>query len=256
MKLYDDTKELKSVAIVAGGQSYKDYLQYAIYKGGKSQGADDVWTVNLFGDIIKHDLLFHMDDTEVQKMVQSERPHSMQTLNWLHENVPFFTTTVYPDYPNAMEYTLEAVVNKIRTNYLGNSVSYALAYAILREIPKVYIFGADFWDRNKHLQLFEAGRANVEFIMGIGHCMGVCYDVCGSSRLLDTNKPSDEKPYGYDAHTITWDKSDGGFKMIKTPKDLPTMEELNKRENTILTPLEEAMQTSQRHDEHGNKLEH
>ena len=207
---------MKTVSIVAQGGSFASYIQECTDKGGVPP-SDEVWTVNAMGGVIKHDLLFHMDDCKVQESRPNRNIHRM--MGWLKEHPKFMTSTAYPDYPGAIEYPLEDVVNCIGVPYLNGTVAYALAYAIYQEFDGIRLYGADF--SYAHVHKAERGRGCVEFLLGVAMSRGIALHLPKYTTLMDTCEPWNIKMYGYDAWDIDWDVTEEGLVLKKQPKPLP-----------------------------------
>lgn len=215
---------MKTVSIVAQGGSFASYIQDRADKGG-SKITDEIWVVNTLGNIIDHDLLFHMDDCRLQ----AKRPNGniQKMLAWLRDHPKFMTSTVYPEYPGAIEYPLEDVARCIGVPYFNGTVAYALAYAIYREFDGIRLYGADF--TYSHVHKAERGRACVEFLLGIAMSRGIALHLPKYTTLMDTCESWNLKNYGYDAWEIDWDVTEDGLVLKREPKELPSgeyMEEL------------------------------
>lgn len=217
---------MRTVSIVAQGGSFASYIQECADKGGVPP-TDEVWCVNTLGGIIKHDLLFHMDDCKVQESRPNRNIHNM--MGWLKTHPRFMTSTVYDDYPGAVEYPLEEVVNCIGTPYLNGTVAYALAYAIYQEYDGIRLYGADFTYADVHKA--ESGRGCVEFLIAIALERGIKVYLPPYTTLMDTRESWNVKLYGMDAWEIDVDviADDEGrpkLNVKKTPKPLPKGEEI------------------------------
>src|SRR5512139_3732523 len=210
---------MKTVSIVAQGGSFASYIQDCTDKGGIPQ-TDEVWTVNAMGGVIKHVLLFHMDDCRVQESRPNRNIHSM--MGWLKEHPRFFTSKVYPDYPGAMAYPLEEVVQCIGVPYLNGTVAYALAYAIYQEFDGIRLYGADF--TYAHVHKAERGRGCVEFLLGVAMSRGIALHLPKYTTLMDTCEPWNVKCYGYDAYDLEWTVTPEGLKLRMDDKPLPSGE--------------------------------
>jgi hypothetical protein len=190
-----------SVAIVGLGRSHQDYIFECAAHGSRKAVADETWAINAMTNIIQWDLAIAMDHPElpfikekIEKGLNSYKGYQM-----FDEDRTILSADTHPDYPAFKKYPLEDVINCIKIPYLNNSVSYALAYAILKEVPTVKMYGLDFFypgeDDKKHIH--EAGRSNVEFLIGIALSRGMAIHIAQNSSLLDNNVPLDQKFYGY-----------------------------------------------------------
>lgn len=215
-----------SVAIVAMGASNSTYIKLAAQKGGKFRVADEIWAINSMGGVIHHDRLFAMDDLKLQEARAKEKPDGNVAglMTWLRTHPKFYTSTVYPEYPGAVEFPLQAVVKAVGNGYFNSTVAYAVALAIAERIPSIAMYGCDFAYRDRPEA--EKGRACIEFLLGIAAARGVAITVPTDTTLLDASAPPYERWYGYDAWNMTVAP---GNQIQKTPKPLPTVDEIERR---------------------------
>ena len=210
---------MKTVSIIAQGGSFASYIQECTDKGGAPL-TDEVWTVNAMGGLLKHDLLFHMDDCRLQESRPNRNIHRM--MDWLKTHPKFFTSKAYPDYPGAMEYPLDEVVKDIGVPYLNGTVAYAVAYAIYQKYDGIRLYGADF--TYSHVHKAERGRGCVEFLLGIAWARGIKLHLPGMTTLLDMREEPNIRLYGYDAYDLEFDEDEAGPVVKRTPKELPSGE--------------------------------
>ena len=55
------------LAIVALGPSWHDYVHLTEAAGGRHAIFDQTWVINSFGNVLDHDMVWHMDDIRVQE---------------------------------------------------------------------------------------------------------------------------------------------------------------------------------------------
>lgn len=223
----------KTVAIVAMGMSSATYLRLASTKGDRHRVADEIWAINSMGGVIKHDLLFHMDDCKVQEARAERQPEGniAGMVGWLKGHPRFITSKAYADYPGAIEFPLEEVINKIGIAYFNNTVAYAVAYAMFLGVEKISLYGVDFSYENGHKA--EKGRGCVEFLLGAASAGGIAVEVASDSTLLDANVNESMRFYGYDASDMKMERTaDGVLVVHQTPREqLPSAEEIEIRYN-------------------------
>lgn len=212
------------------GPSSGTYLAVAASAGTRKEIADEVWAINAMGDVIHHDLLFHMDDCKLQETRAEVDPDGCVAgmVKWLKSHPKFITSKAYPDYPGAIEFPLEEVINRFGTTYFNNTVAYAVAYAIYIGVEEIMLYGVDFTYSDHHKA--EMGRGCVEYWIGVANANRIHVAVASNSTLLDSNVPQENKPYGYDAYHVSYEIKDG-VKVIKKDKPLPTPEEIESRYN-------------------------
>ncbi len=185
--------EGKTVAIVGMGKSWFDYNL------AKSHGShfDEVWAINAVASVIYHDRVFMMDPASrfLDTYDAAGQTDSMSKLLQEHEG-PIYTCELDDRCPGLVEYPIKEVLGACGCHYLNNTVAYAVAFALYNKVAKVKMFGVDFSYKG-NLHFAESGRACVEF--WLGKCMhaGIQVEVAGTSGLLDTSVPPEEKLYGY-----------------------------------------------------------
>lgn len=192
-----------TVAIVAMGGSSMDYIGLASQHGGRHALADETWAINAMGGVIHHDRLFAMDD--ISALVAQRRGEGRKVatgmLDWLEEHPgPVYVPREYSHIPGSVEYPVEDVLNAVGFPYLNNTVAYTLAFALYLnheygQPSKVKMYGCDFTYPNKSVA--EAGRANVEWLMGIAGERDIHIEVSNSTTLMDAHQPLNKRLYGY-----------------------------------------------------------
>lgn len=226
----EQKKPQKSVAIVAMGASAAQYVQLASNLGTRLRVADETWAINCMGGVIDHDLLFHMDDCKVQEARAERKPEGAIAgmVTWLKDHPKFVTSRAYPDYPGAIEFPLQDVINKFNSTYFNNTVAYAVAYALYQGFTRIMMFGCDYHYDNAPKA--ESGRGCVEYWLAIAACHGVEINVASASSLMDANVPDCCRFYGYDAVDVKLQQAEKGVQVEFTEREkLPTAEEIEKR---------------------------
>lgn len=222
----------ETVAIVAMGESSRTFMASAANKGGKL--VDEVWAINAMGGVIQHDRLFHMDDMRIQQARADKSDGSIAgMMKWLPDNsAPVYTSKVYPEYPCAVEYPIEWVLNRTKHCYFNNTVPYALAFAIALGVKHVHLYGCDYsYARDAHHR--EKGRACLEYWLGIAGTHGIAVTVPNDTSLLDANeKLGRDTLYGYDAEWLTVEMTESGFNVARVDRrqeDIPTADQMTIR---------------------------
>lgn len=206
-KHFGDRPIPKSIAIVAMGASRIDYGTRAAYGGGYKAAADEVWAINRMGGVIYNDILWRMDDLRhTREFVSSEYERVLK------EHPMVVTSTPYPEYPNAIAFPLEKVLNNIGIPYFKTCPAYALAYAIYLGIPEIHIYGCDYTYPNQIEA--EEGKGNFEMLMGIAYARKVELCLGPNASLLDNCIPMEQRFYGY-RNSVTAVCPDGKWKVIK-----------------------------------------
>lgn len=210
------------VAIVGLGPSAQSYIDTIERHGGRHARFDQVWVINTFGDVLQHDVLFFMDnianvmrEAEEESRDPDQRAKLRQMLAWLKKHPgPVFTSIPHPDYPGTVAFPLEEVVRKVGTQYLNNSVAYAVVFAICIGVKKISLYGCDYtYNENGHEG---TGRGCTEFWLGVAAAKGIEVAVTRTSTLLGSNAP-ERRFYGYEAYDIAI-SDDDERKLTMTPK--------------------------------------
>ena len=159
-------KKIKSVAIVALGNSCAEYLMAKI----RSESFDETWAINSMSSAIFHDKVFMMDPPSrfLDGEFAGKQTNSMKDRLLKKLDIPIYSCVLDKRCPDVVEYPLQKVLEKTKYAYLNNTVAYSLAYAIAFE----------FW-------------------LSVAISRGIKVNIASSSSLLDTNVPDAEKLYGY-----------------------------------------------------------
>ena len=237
LKIFDHLRKLpdltgKKVAIVAMGKSNDQYIMAKTY----SVNFDEVWAINVMAGIIYHDRAFMMDPAcrFLDSEVAGDQTSLMRAVLKQHKG-PIYTCELDKRCPGLVEYPLEQVVNKIKTWYLNNTVAYAIAFAIASKVKEMQIYGIDFSYKN-HVHFAEAGRACCEFLISKAIEKGIRVGISGTSSLLDTNVPFEQKLYGY--HRLddppVFETNDETFRIKKSSQ-------INKQKQKVIDTPSEAI---------------
>tara|TARA_Y100000310_G_scaffold334209_2_gene413397 strand:- start:838 stop:1563 length:726 start_codon:yes stop_codon:yes gene_type:complete len=172
----------KRVAIVALGASFMSFMRECMTNSYYENPFDEVWTLNRGIKGFHHDKLFVMDDF---RWIEE---HSPGYAKWLKEHDrPIITSTPYPEYPNAIEYPINEVLETITDDVFAvNTVAYMLAYAIHIRVAEVTIYGADFVYPNGDTS--EYGGQAVAYLCGMMRHFGLIHRIPQESTLLYANK--------------------------------------------------------------------
>lgn len=225
-KRQDPVPVPEHVAIVALGPTCERYVDLVKRLGGRHKLADQTWVINALGDVLAHDLVFHMDDVRIQEVRAAAHPDSniAAMLAWLKTHPgPVMTSRAHPDYPGLVEFPLQDVINALQCDpYFNGTGAYAIAYAIFLGVKKISAFGFDFTYPNAHHA--EKGRACVEYLLGIAWARGIDLSLPDTTPLMDRNEPLAQRLYGYDTLDVTIEGDGNGLaKVTMVPHDrLPT----------------------------------
>ena len=203
----------ESVAIVACGESARDFVASFIDKTRVGEIADEIWTINRARFAFKHDKCFSMDPPEYWA---KNYPYMAERMK--KAEAPIITSKAHPDWPMTVDYPLEFVWEKTQSSYFSNSVPYAVAYALAIGVKKLSLFGCDFWFMEAG-DTTEIGRSCTEYWLGRCEQAGMHIELATHSTLMglayrNAHKHPDPKFhsfsrhhfYGYDEKpTFGWD---------------------------------------------------
>lgn len=220
------------VVLLGLGPSLECYLDVVKRMGSRRAFADEVWAINALGDIVQCDRVFHMDDVRVQEARAAAAPASniAAMLPWLKAHPgPIYTSIPHPDYPGTVAYPLEDVINELGcSGYFNSTAAYAVALAVAIGVKKITLFGFDFTYPNAHQA--EAGRACVEYYLGMAQARGILIGLPNTTSLMDGCLTATDRFYGFDGASISQERDDfGQVRLTFTPRPLPTAAEIEAR---------------------------
>jgi len=227
----------RHITIVALGFTAEDYMKRAKQFGDRHRFADQIWGINQAGNILRCDLVWHMDDVRIQEIRARANPDGTiaNMLQWLKTyDGTVMTSRAHPDYPCLVEFPLEDVLNRYGWGYFNSTTAYAAAYAGYLGAQQISLFGCDFTYADSHKA--EKGRACLEWWLGFlagggGAAPGISINVPAQSSLMDAIEDQSEDDavfYGYDAVEVSVTRDEAGkFKIAFTERaELPTAEEI------------------------------
>lgn len=182
----------KAVNIIAMGSSRSDFFTAQLMETRPDILVDaELWTINYMGAQIRCDRIVHVDP--VHPYLGHPPVRDMCEFA-LKDNIPLYTSHPHPKYPNQVIYPFDRVSAALGgITYFNTSVAYAIALAMAEGFNEIGLFGCDFSYPDVHMA--ESGRANCEFLMGIGTQRGVRFAVAQSSTLMDMY--CRQAPYGW-----------------------------------------------------------
>jgi len=183
-----------NIAIVAMGESQLDY-HLSISHGNEY---DEVWAINAMAGIARQvDRTFMLDPASrfLDTDHAGSQTHLMKKILKTHPG-PIYTCELDERCDNLVEFPLLEVVKDTGSNYLNNTVCFAIAFALYNRVGRLNMFGVDFTYKG-NLHFAEAGRACTEFWLSKCITAGMIVSVAPRSGLLDTDVPVKDKIYGY-----------------------------------------------------------
>lgn len=176
----------KTVAIVALGRSSQEYvheMMSVIRSGPDKVPYDEVWTVNRGLRSFAHDKLWVMDDF---RWIEKKSPGYAEFLK--RHDKPVFTSTVYPEYPTAVEFPYQQAVEFFEDDlFNANTISYMAAYAIMIGVKQLHLYGCDFFYPNGSTA--ESGGQALAYLLGWARAkFGLMHIIPNTSTLLYAHK--------------------------------------------------------------------
>ena len=175
-----------NVAIVALGGSSQEYVMTRI----NSHKFDEVWGINSIGAIFNVDRTFMMDPAsrfldgiKAGKQTGIAQEFLLKTPN----KGPIYSCCKDERVPEIELYPLDKVVKKAGHAYFNNTVAYALAYAIYKEVESINLYGIDF-SYKENINFAEAGRACCEFWCAIALRKGIKVNVVSTVQVIQDGK--------------------------------------------------------------------
>lgn len=225
------------VAIVGLGPSCVTLFELSRRQGGLSAYCDEVWGINVIGDVLRCHRVFHMDDLRVQEARAAANPagNIAAMVRWLKTHPgPVYTSVVRDGYPGLVAFPLQDVLNGGHDSnggapYFNSTTAYAVAYAIHIGVKHISLFGIDYTLPNRHRA--EQGRACVEFWLGIAAARGIEITVPETSALMDACATDRDRLYGYDCIDVHLANQDDGSVQVRFTDraEMPTAAEIEVR---------------------------
>ena len=185
--------EGKKVAIVAMGKSQLDYHMSISH----SKEYDEVWAINSMCAVVKPDRVFIMDPVSRFFETNDAGPQTKVLCKTLPKlKCPIYSCELDKRVPGLKLYPLEEVVQKTSCGYFNNTIAYAIAFALYKEVAGISLYGADF-SYKTNIHFGELGRGCCEFWLAKCMAQGIDVSIAATSPMLDTNIPEKEKLYGY-----------------------------------------------------------
>jgi hypothetical protein len=91
----------------------------------------------------------------------------------------------------AMVYPLDEIIDKFKSKYFANSISYMVAYAMYQGVKSIAFYGIDHINYREYM----IARCGLEYWAGRAQQSGIDLEVAGDSAILNT---INGKLYGYD----------------------------------------------------------
>ena len=183
----------KKVAIVAMGKSQLDYHMSISH----SKEYDEVWAINSMCAVVKPDRVFLMDPVSRFFETNDAGPQTKVLRKTLPKlKCPIYSCVLDKRVSSLKLYPLEKVIKATNCGYFNNTIAYAIAFALYKEVAGISLYGADFsYTTNVHFG--ELGRGCCEFWLAKCMAQGIDVSIAATSPMLDTNIPEKEKLYGY-----------------------------------------------------------
>jgi hypothetical protein len=184
----------KRVAIVAMGSSAGFYITARC----NSMEYDEVWTINATGGVFPCNRMFMMDPPSrfLDDTVAGNQTSIVSKTITTDQTFPIYSCITDVRCPSVVDFPLEAVMKATGNYYFNNTPAYAMGFAAATGVSELHLFGLDYSYRS-NVHVAEAGRACVEFWIGVLNAKGCAVVISPSSPLMDTDVPAEERLYGY-----------------------------------------------------------
>lgn len=176
------------IAIVAMGTSREQYISECLEKSSRWQVADETWAINAMAGVIQHDRAIIMDRLSYFASAARDENKALDGYrDWLHKHQgPIYTSELDPDFPGAVLYPLQEVLDDLGFSYFNNTCAYALALAIHMRPKMIKLYGMDFtYKENRGFA--EAGRACVEYWISVAISRGIKVYLPKTTTLCDSS---------------------------------------------------------------------
>ena len=204
----------RTVSIVGMGPSLVDLLNETLTQELTTDWTDEVWAINMAGNVIEHDLLIWCDDLKKQ---QEFKPGLFDLIR--KRGKPVLTSVAYPEICESYDYPIDEVAALAMpwfgVPYLNNGVAMAIGYAIHKGVAKIKLYGCDFTYPQRNFA--EAGRACVEAWIAIACAKNIEVSIAPHTSLFD--KADDQGVYGYAEQPIIKCPDGRLFQYKKPSKD-------------------------------------
>jgi len=172
--------KIERVALISLGPSKTDYLESCLESCYQDVGTewDEVWTVNAGLRAFNHDRVFIMDDLRVQAQ------RYPKYAKWLKAHKkPIVTSTAYKEFPTSETYPIEEVLHLVGEDaWFPNTIVYVIAYALLKGVKSLYLYGADF--QYASLVHREEGSQAAAYLIGMAKVLGMTTILSPETTLL------------------------------------------------------------------------
>ena len=178
------------------GETKKQYADLlATQHNGVFPAETEIWTCNAGFRIWQHDLLFVMDDLELEAYRFPAYGRALEQ----HEG-PILTSHPYDAWPSALAYPFLQICETLNLKgldrYFYNTVPYMLAYACAIGVKHLTIFGADYYHPNAPGR--EADLANAEWWLGYCRAKGVDLTLANDTTLMRAREHAPLYGYRFD----------------------------------------------------------
>jgi len=115
--------------------------------------------------------------------------HSLECIREVYQDdfykkltIPIYMQEVFPDYPSAVKYPLNEILQKFPHRYFTNTVSWMIALAIYEGYEDISLFGVDMATSGEYAYQ----RPSCEYFIGYCEGMGIKFYLPDESDLLKT----------------------------------------------------------------------
>lgn len=134
---------------------------------------------------IQPDILFIMDVLDEKPLIVSGIQNLGEVVHRINAmKIPLIAPFKYEEIPLSEAFPLEECVEKLGTPYMLNTISYMIAYAILKGAKEIHLYGVNQASSSEYF--YE--KASVEYMLGIANGMGIKITINGDKSEVLANK--------------------------------------------------------------------
>lgn len=130
----------------------------------------------------RYDALFEMHD---RALWEKRGPDYLKRLQEL-DALPVWMQAHQDEVPTSQGYPFTAVLALLGRDYIGSSIAYMVAKAVLDGAARIGLWGVDLSDEGA----YGHQRPNLEYILGIAHGRGIRIEIAEPTALLH-HRPTD-----------------------------------------------------------------
>ena len=124
-----------------------------------------VWGVNAVVTWRPVDVTFHMHHLDPRQDRDSINQRTFEKI--IRSNVPLVTLDRYKEFPSSIRFPFRWVYGTFKTDYISNSISYMVAYALYLGVKKIDMYGVNMSTQVEYMM--EKGNVEAWIALARGH---------------------------------------------------------------------------------------